>query len=192
MVMWLLMWWEWTPPPAKLTHCWRCGSWWCGPCPLEPSFPPQTPSLEWTIRGDPMSLIQEFNDLPFRRRALKNICWLGYTHVSSVPAWKKHLIPEDSRISVVLPLELKTFVSLLEEGKAGLGQESGNLPSLLAYNIQGVKCIVALWLHESILAVIAEPVLGQAASYCVGQGPQKSWMKGWGRPPRKFSNNFWE
>ena len=83
------MWWEWTPPPAKLTHCWRCGSWWYGPCPLEPSFPPQTPSLEWTIRGDPMSLIQEFNDLPFRRRALKNICWLGYTHVSSVPAWKK-------------------------------------------------------------------------------------------------------
>ena len=103
---------------------------------------------------------------------------------------KKHLIPEDYRVSVVLPLELKTFVSLWEEGKAGLGQESGNLPSLLAYNIQGVKCIVALWLHESILAVIAEPVLGQAASYCVGQGPQKSWMKGWGRPPRKFSNNF--
>ena len=64
---------------------------------------------------------------------------------------KKHLVPEDSRVLVVLPLELKTFVSLWEEGKAGLGQESGNLPSLLAYNIQGVKCILALWLHVSFL-----------------------------------------
>ena len=103
---------------------------------------------------------------------------------------KKPSLPEDSKISVVLPLELKTFVSLWEEGKAGLGQESGNLPSLLAYNVQGVKCMVALRLHESILVIIAEPVLGQAASYCVGQGPQRSLMKGWGRPPRKFSNNL--
>ena len=37
---------------------------------------------------------------------------------------EKHLITEDSRVSVVLPLELKTFVSQWEEGKAGLGQES--------------------------------------------------------------------
>ena len=47
-------------------------------------------------------------------------------------------------------------------------------------------------LHEHILVFIAEPVLGQAASYCVGQGPQRSLMKGLGRPPRKFSNNLWE
>ena len=37
---------------------------------------------------------------------------------------KNTSLPEDSRISVVLPLELKTFVSQWEEGKAGLGQES--------------------------------------------------------------------
>ena len=52
---------------------------------------------------------------------------------------KKDLIPEDSRVLVVLPLELKTFVSQWEAGKAGLGQESGNLPSLLTCNIQGVE-----------------------------------------------------
>ena len=38
-------WDRWYSPPARPTRCWHCGSWWCGPCPLEPRSPPQTPSL---------------------------------------------------------------------------------------------------------------------------------------------------
>ena len=68
---------------------------------------------------------------------------------------EKNLIPEGSRVLVVLPLELKTFVSQWEAGKAGLGQESGNIPSLLAYNLQGVRWLLDygctnLFLHSSL------------------------------------------
>ena len=192
MVMWLLMWWGWTPPPAKLTHCWRCGSWWCGPCPLEPSFPPQTPSLKWTLRGDPMSLIQEFNDLPFRRRALKNICWLGYTHVSSVPAWKKTSQTTRFQNFRCFTFGIEDFCLSMGSGKGWFGAGVWKFTIFVNLQHSGRRVFVAVWLRVSFLDFIAKPVLGQGASYCVGQGPQRSLMKGWGRPPGKFSSNFWE
>ena len=145
------MWWEWTPPPAKLTHCWRCGFWWCGPCPLEPSFPPQTPSLEWTIRGDPMSLIQEFNDLPFRRRALKNICWLGYTHVSSVPAWKKTPHTRRFQSFSCSTFGIEDFCLSMGSGKGWFGAGVWKYTIFVSLQPSGRKVVVRLWLHESIL-----------------------------------------